>query len=99
MSIRTSNLTKLTDKLLNDHSKFDQLRAIANKKNYPHKVKLLHNRIQEEFNFWLKKNPTNKLDDIKRDLIFIESQVNSENLNKDRIDLLTEKYNIGYGKG
>lgn len=98
MSIRTSSLTKLTDKLLNDQSKFDQLRAIANRKNYPRKVKLLHARISEEFDFWSKKSPSQKLLDLKKDRTFIESQVNTENLDKARIDLLTEKYNIGYGE-
>lgn len=99
MSIKRSNLTKLTDKLLNDQSKFDQLRAIANKKNYSHKVKLLHARISEEYDFWSsKKNPTQKLLDLDKDRTFIESQVNSENLDKARIDLLTEKYNIGHGE-
>ena len=91
MSIITSNLTKLTDKLLNDQSKFDQLRAIANRKNYPNKVQQLTSKIQEQYEFFLKKTPTPRLLDLKRDLDFILTQTNSE-FNKEKIDNLVAKY-------
>lgn len=94
---RSANLTKysgyskIADSYINKLDQFQKLKDIANKKNYPHKIKLLQSRIQEEYNFWLAKEPSQKLLDIKKDLTFIQSQSNSH-YNKDRIDILMEKY-------
>lgn len=95
-SFKHSGISKTTDKLVSRLDQLEKLKEIANRKNYPYRVKQLHTRIQEEFDFWNKKGPSAKLLDIKKDLIFIESQTNSDMLNKQRIDLLLEKY--GYGK-
>lgn len=94
-SFKHLGISKTADKLVSRLDQLEKLKEIANRKNYPHKVKQLHTRIQEEFDFWNKKEPSAKLLDLKKDLIFIESQINSNTLDKQRIDLLTKKY--GYG--
>ena len=92
------SLHKIADDLLKQADQFQRLRELGNRKNYPYKVKQLHAKITEEHSFWSKKNPSEKLLDLKKDLTFIESQLNESNPNKERIDILVEKYNIGYGK-
>lgn len=96
--LKNKNLSRIADDLVGRADKFRALRDIANRKNYPHKIKQLHTRISEEFEFWNKKDPSAKLLDLKRDRIFIESQLTETNLNKVRIDELSVKYNIGYDK-
>ena len=96
--LKNKNLSRIADDLVERADKFQQLRDIANRKNYPHKIKQLHARISEEFEFWNKKDPSAKLLDLKKDCIFIESQLTETNLNKVRIDELCTKYNIGYDK-
>ena len=71
----------------------EKLKEIANRQNYPHKVKQLSAKIQEEYNFWNLKNPSQKLEDITKDLIFIKSQRDSDP-NRQRIDELIEKYGL-----
>ena len=96
--LKNKNLSKIADDLVGRADKFQQLRDIANRKNFPHKIKQLHARISEEFSFWNKKDPSTKLLDIQKDRTFIESQLTETNLNKVRIDELCTKYNIGYDK-
>jgi hypothetical protein len=96
--LKNKNLSRIADDLVGRADKFQALRDIANRKNYPHKIKQLHIRISEEFEFWNKKDPSAKLLDLKKDCIFIESQLTETNLNKVRIDELCTKYNIGYDK-
>lgn len=95
---RNLNLGRVADRLVSDVERLSQLKAIANKKNYPLKIKQLNERIADEHDLWSRKNPTQKLLDLQKDLTFIQSQVDMDNLNKTRIDQLCEKYNIGYGK-
>lgn len=95
---RNLNLGRVADRLVSDVERLNQLKAIANKKNYPLKIKQLNERIADEHDLWSRKNPTQKLLDLQKDLTFIQSQVDMDNLNKTRIDQLCEKYNIGYGK-
>jgi hypothetical protein len=90
-SISQLGFSKIANTQVNRLEQFDKLKEIANRSNYPHKVKQLTIRITEEFNFWSKKSHSNKLEDLKKDLNFIQSQVN-ETTNKSRIDLLMEKY-------
>jgi hypothetical protein len=92
-SISQLGFSKIANTQVNRLEQFDKLKEIANRNNYPHKVKQLTARITEEFNFWSKKNHSNKLEDLKKDLNFIQSQVN-ETTNKSRIDLLMEKYGL-----
>ena len=84
---------KIANTQVNRLEQFDKLKEIANRNNYPHKVKLLTEKIQSEYDFWNLKNPSQKLEDITKDLIFIKSQVR-DNLNKERIDVLIEKYGL-----
>lgn len=93
-SIKHLGLTRLANSYVNSLDKFQKLKEVANRNNYPYKVKLLHERINKEFNFWDQKENSSekKLEDIKKDLIFIESQINMSDFNKERIDLLMSKY-------
>ena len=92
-SISKLGFSKIANTQVNRLEQFDKLKEIANRKNYPHKIKQLTAKIQEEYNFWNAKNPTQKLEDITKDVIFIKSQVES-NLNKERIDELMKKYGL-----
>lgn len=94
-------ITKTTNKLVGRLEQFDKLKEIANRKNYPFKIKQLRNKIEEEYGFWERKDSTlnstrAKLVDLQRDLNFILSQEQECSIDKQRIDLLSEKY--GYGK-
>jgi len=94
-------ITKTTNKLVGRLEQFDKLKEIANRKNYPFKIKQLKGKIEEEYEFWGRKNNTlnstqAKLVDLQRDLNFILSQEQECSIDKQRIDLLIEKY--GYGK-
>ena len=92
-SIKQLGLSKTANSYVNRLDQFEKLKEIANRKNYPHKIKQLRSKIQEEYNFWTLKEPSRKLDDLTKDLIFIQSQIES-NLNRERIDVLTEKYGV-----
>lgn len=95
-AIKHLGLTRAANSYVNRLDQSQKLREIANRNNYPYKVKLLLEKISQQYSFWNQKaNPAEqKLEDIKRDLIFIESQINASELNKERIDLLTSKYGI-----
>ena len=65
-------ITKTTNKLLGRLEQFDKLKEIANRKNYPFKIKQLRNKIEEEYGFWERKDSTlnstrAKLVDLQRD--------------------------------
>jgi hypothetical protein len=87
------SLNKVADKLINDSDRFKRLQELGNRKNYPNKVKRLTAKITEEYDFWSKKNPSQKLEDLKKDLTFIQS-IKEPTLSKDRIDTLMEKYGL-----
>jgi hypothetical protein len=84
---------KIANTQVNRLEQFDKLKEIANRNNYPHKVKQLTAKIQSEYDFWNLKNPSRKLEDITKDLIFIKS-VKDLTLSKERIDTLIEKYGL-----
>jgi hypothetical protein len=92
-SISKLGISKIANAQVSRLEQFDKLKEIANRNNYPHKVKLLTEKIQNEFHFWVKKNHLNKLEDLERDLSFIQTQAN-ETTDKSRIDLLMEKYGL-----
>ena len=92
-SISKLGFSKIANTQVNRLEQFDKLKEIANRNNYPHKVKQLQAKIQEEYDFWNLKNPSRKLDDITKDLIFIKS-IKEPTLNKERIDILIEKYGL-----
>jgi len=87
------SLNKTADNLLKQADQFQRLRDLGNRKNYPHKVKLLHTKISEEYNFWSKKEPSQKLLDIEKDRNFIQS-IKEPTQNKERIDILMNKYGL-----
>ncbi len=92
--IKQLGLTRIANSYVNRLDQAQKLKDIANRNNYPHKVKTLHQKICEQYDFWNQKQdpPKEKLLDIDRDLIFIESQINLSDFNKERIDLLMSKY-------
>lgn len=93
-SVKNAGLTRIANGYVDRLEQAQKLKEVANRKNYPHKVKILHERILEEYGFWKQKqNPQEKkLADLKKDLIFIHSQLDELDLNKERIDLLMSKY-------
>ena len=92
-SIKNLGFFKIANTQVNRLEQFDKLKEIANRNNYPYKIKQLSAKIQEEYNFWNLKNPSQKLEDITKDLIFIKSQT-KDSFNKERIDVLIEKYGL-----
>ena len=92
-SISQLGFSKIANTQVNRLEQFDKLKEIANRKNYPHKVKQLTAKVQEEYDFWNLKNPSRKLEDITRDLIFIKS-IREPSLSKERINELIEKYGL-----
>ena len=92
-SISELGFSKIANSYVGRMDQMEKLKELANKRNYPYKVKELTARITEEYNFWSKKNPSQKLADLKKDLIFIQTQTEST-LNKERINLLMEKYGL-----
>ena len=92
-AIKNLGLSKIANSYVGRMDQMEKLKEIANRKNYPHKVKQLSAKIQEEYNFWNLKNPSRKLEDITKDLIFIKS-IKDPALSKERIDELIEKYGL-----
>jgi len=92
-SFKQLGLSKTADSYVDRLDQMEKLKELANRKNYPYKVKQLAAKIQEEYNFWNLKNPSRKLEDLTRDLIFIKS-IKEPDLNKERIDILIEKYGL-----
>lgn len=88
------------EKLANDYlSRMDQsqkLREIANKKNYKSKLTALQTKISGELEFWNKKQyqSVERVVDLKKDLTFVESQLTSSDITKDRVDVLIAKYGL-----
>jgi hypothetical protein len=92
-SISQSGFFKVANTQVNRLEQFDKLKEIATRNNYPYKIKQLTAKVQEEYNFWNLKDPSRKLEDITRDLIFIKS-IREPILNKERINELIEKYGL-----
>ena len=92
-SFKQLGLSKIANTQVNRLEQFDKLKEIANRNNYQYKIKQLTAKIQEEYDFWNLKDPSRKLEDIKKDLIFIKS-IKEPTLSKVRIDELIEKYGL-----
>jgi hypothetical protein len=92
-SFKQLGLSKIANTQVSRLEQFDKLKEIANRNNYPYKIKQLTAKIQEEYDFWNLKNPSRKLEDITKDLIFIKS-IKEPTLSKVRIDELIEKYGL-----
>ena len=94
MNPKHAGLGKVTDKLTNRLDSFEKLKQVANKNNYPFKLKKLFERLSEEFDFWSRKGESPKLDDITKDLNFVLDQVAQEVVDRVRVDQLSQKYPI-----
>lgn len=92
-SLKNLGLSKIANSFTDKLDQMEKLKEIANRNNYPHKIKQLSAKIQSEYDFWNLKNPSQKLEDITKDLIFIKSQT-KDSFNKERIDVLIEKYGL-----
>ena len=94
MSLKNLGLGKAANKMVEHLDSFEKLKVVANKKNYPHKIKKLFTRLTEEQDFWSRKGESPKLQDNEKDLNFITSQIAEERVDAVRIDLLVQKYPI-----
>ena len=92
-SIRSLGFSKVANGYVDRLDQMEKLKEIANQSNYSYKVKQLTAKIQEEYDFWTLKNPSRKLEDITKDLIFIKS-IREPILDKERINELIEKYGL-----
>lgn len=92
-SISQLGFSRIANTQVNRLEQFDKLKEIANRNNYSHKIEQLTAKVQEEYNFWNIKNPSRKLEDITKDLIFIKS-IREPILDKERINELIEKYGL-----
>lgn len=95
---KQDSLDKAATRLLKDHDKFAQLKEFGNRKNYPSKLKKLEERLISELELWERKGPSARLSDLQRDMQFVEKQKTEPFFDKERIDLLTNKYSISYGE-
>ena len=57
-SISQLGFSRIANTQVNRLEQFDKLKEIANRNNYPHKIKQLTAKVQEEYNFWNIKNPS-----------------------------------------
>lgn len=92
--LKRLGLTRAANSYVNRLEQAQKLKEIANRNNYPYKVKLLHEKISQQYDFFSQKENLleNKLKDLDKDLIFIESQINVTDFNRERIDQLMSKY-------
>lgn len=94
MSLKKLGLGKAANKIVEHLDSFDKLKTVANKSNYPRKLKKLFERLTEEQSFWVRKGESPKLLDIEKDLNFITSQIGEEIIDRIKIDQLAQKYPI-----
>lgn len=97
MKYDSEALSKLADKLLGSKDKFEKLKEIGNRQNYSHKVQKLKDRLNEEFRFWMAKGPSNRLNDIERDIKQVAGLLNKNEFSQEekvRINELVQKYPI-----
>ena len=97
MSLSFRGLQKISNTWLKNLGKADELKKIANKKNYIYKVGKLKERLTEEFKFWVSKGSSAKLDDIQRDVKYVASLQNKTTFTHTeelRIEQLVKKYPI-----
>lgn len=95
------SLQNLADKWLNRHNKFQDLKKLAEKKDWKAQVKKCHNRISEEYKFWVQKSTgpgrDTRLVDISRDAMFIKKLEHQETISPDqqkRLNEVIHKYGI-----
>jgi hypothetical protein len=91
-------IERQADKFIKQMELMKKLSDIAGRKDYPGKIRRIREKLVEEINLFERKNPSQRLEDLKKDLTFIELQRDAEEFDKERIDLLIDKYSISYGK-
>jgi len=91
--LKRFGLSKVANSYIKRTEQLDKLKEIANRSNYPYKIKQLTKKIQVEYDFWTSKDSGQKLKDLSKDLIFIKSQTD-QLLDRERIDILMEKYGL-----
>jgi len=93
-----NGLTGVSNKILGDLDRIDQLKKIANRSNYQHKVKRLHERVTQEYSFWAKKGKdAPQLKDLFADLQYLNNHLQETQFaleDKATIDGLLQKYPI-----
>ena len=97
MKYNSQALTNIADKLLQGKNRFERLKEIANKQNYHHKVQKLKERLLSELKFWMAKGPSNRLDDIHRDIKHLSNLLDNKEFTaqeKIKVDELVSKYPI-----
>ena len=101
MDIRSKFLDGLATKWLSRHEQIDNLKKIAQKKDWKVSVEKCHDRITEQYKFWVRKSDSiereRRLRDLEKDVKFIKSiQGRGEitGTEKERLHLLVNKYGI-----
>lgn len=94
MQLKSKYLEKFANELVKKDDMFTQLKKLGNKKNYPYKLQRLQEKISTEVELFERKNHTQKLVDLQKDLKFVLSQISSQDIDKTRVDELAIKYSI-----
>lgn len=97
MKYNSNALQKLATKLLCAKTNFEKLKEIGNRNNYPVKVQKLKQRLTEDYKFWSKRGPSERLSDIERDMNYLTPLLNKTTFNlkeMNRIDQLIKKHPI-----
>lgn len=101
MKFSSSYLTKVADKLLGRHEQAQALKRIAQRKDWKITVKKCHDKISEEYKFWLMKADTAgrnaRLKDLTKDVAFIKALELRESITSDELAKLRQvatKYDI-----
>lgn len=97
MKYDSQALSRFADRLLYKKDRFEKLKELGNRGNYPLKVKKLKQRLTEELRFWVAKGPSNMLSDIESDIKYISTLLNKTDYTakeKQRIDELVQKHPI-----
>lgn len=97
MNLKFLGIERVSNKILKGLEQADKLKKIATKEDYNYKVTKLRIRLTNEYKFWMQKGPSARLDDIEKDINFLNSLRGKTTLlveEKSRINLLVAKYSI-----
>lgn len=93
-SLKELGLGKAATKMVEHLDSFEKLKQVANKHNYPFKLKKLLERLTEESDFWSRKGESPKLLDIQKDLNFVITQIGEDRIDRVKVDQMVQKYPI-----
>lgn len=95
-NIKRTGLLRVANSYVRQLDQSSKLREIATRRNYPAMLKTLYEKVTAESTFWNNKQTAHreKLLDLKKDLIFIETQKALQIVDKDRVNLLLIKYGL-----